>query len=216
MAGETQDGGYSEGRTGPCLVWGGSSPAMRVSPALRGRSCPAPCGGGQRPRRHLLSPRPPHHGCSPPCRTEARFAAPTLGLAVSPRQTLGGKEDFSSQKSHLKGSPVVAAPRQPLSVVALPLAGALPRRNPTARDLAAPVGMAARSAVPSSGPSTPETHHCCERRSVLQRDVAVECVRPRGGSALPPRRAKHPGAEPEPQRNLFLALPYLPSVLPFF
>jgi len=55
------------------------------------------------------------------CPTETRFAPPTLGLAMATRQTLGGKEDFFSQKSTPKRSPVVAVPRQPLSVVALPL-----------------------------------------------------------------------------------------------
>lgn len=176
---ETQDGGYSEGRTVPCLVWGGSSPSMRVSPTPRGRSCPVPHRGRQRHRRHLPSPRPPHHGCSPPCPTKVRFAAPTLGLAMAPRQTLGGKEEFSSWKTHPEHNPMVAAPRQPLSVVVLPLPGALPWRN------AATPGMAARSTDPSSGPSTPKTHHHCENR-VFSRETWRWGASARGGGMLSP------------------------------
>lgn len=198
---------------------------MRASPTLRGRSCPVPHGGRQRPRCHLPSPRPTHHGCSHPRPAETHFAVPTLGLAMAPRQTLGGKEDFSSQKSQPKHSPAVGAPRQPLSVMALPLLGDLPRCNTTTPDLAAPAGMAAGSAIPSGGPSTPGHAIAVKPGAFLQRDAAKPALpwwwgaSALGGvvvSALPRLWAKHPRAKPEPQRNLFLALPCLPSVLPFF
>lgn len=108
------------GRAGTCLDFGGSSLSMRASPALRGRSCLAP--HAKQLHHHLPSPSPLHAGCSPivPPR---HFAAPTLGLAMASRQTLGGKVDFSPQKSHLEHSCMVVAPRQPLSIVVLLLPG---------------------------------------------------------------------------------------------
>lgn len=101
-----------------------------MAAALKGEQDPARIGMGARPHRSEPRPRgtqqgkleawPPSAFSSPtpswpvlPCPTKARFAAPTLGLAMVPRQTLGGKEDFSAQKSHPRcstGGSAKAAP----------------------------------------------------------------------------------------------------------
>ena len=141
----------------------------------------------------------------------------------------GPKADFEQKRRlFLSEKPPQAQPhgggaKAAPSVVALPLPGALPRCNAaTTRDLAVLVGMAARSAVPSSGPSTPR-HSITVKAGAFCREMLRNQHRrgggvrpPGGGSALPRLRAKHPRAEPKPEQNLFLALPYLPSVLPFF
>lgn len=117
---EAQDGGNFEGesRDLPGFWWELSlhvSEPCSEGPQLPGspRQAAPPPSAFPFPTPCWLSPIvPPRH-----------FAAPTLGLAMALRQTLGGKVDFSPQKSHLEHSCMVVAPRQPLSIVVLLLPG---------------------------------------------------------------------------------------------
>lgn len=151
------------------------------------------------------------------------FGVPTVCLVVALRQTLGGRHDFSSEISHPRLSCVVTVPRQALRVLILLLPGILTQHNIIVPDLTTPVAMAAHSTVPLGGPSTPR-HPTSVNAGAFYRELVQNwpCHGSGvhlpwwGGSTLNRLWAKHPLAEPEPEQNLFLALPYLPGILPFF
>lgn len=119
-------GSYPERRAGPCLPWDGSSSSLGVSPAPRGHSR-----GSWRPGHHPPSPRPPRQGWS--------YLVPPRHVLLHQLLALGWPQDrlwrekttFPLSKTVL-GAALVAVPRQPLSIMALPLPGSCPGVTPSA------------------------------------------------------------------------------------
>lgn len=154
----------------------------------------------------------------PPVVPPRHFAAPALGLAMVSRQTLGGKADFSSQKSHLEHSSWCHGGGTKVTPEHRGLAAARDCPRPHCSGS----GLGTHSATPLSGTST--LRHAitvksgvfCSPERCCETGTTSGCI-PCGGVQPCLVCGRNTLAlNPQPEQNLFLALPYLPSVLPFF